>query len=321
MSFATRLPSWLRPPPVDLAIEITSRRVAVAQVSGGRADTAVSACGSDALPADALTPQFIGPNVVRKAAVLDAARRALERAGVKAPRRVALVVPDSIARVSLVTLDHVPEKAADLDQVIRFHVKKATPFPIEEARVSHAVVHADAATTTFAAVVARHDVLGDYEAIPAALGMHAGLVEIASFNLINAALASPTPPTGDWLLVSIAAEATTLAIMRGTSLMFYRHRTAVDNEPLSALVHQTAMYHEDRMGGTVFSRVVLCGAAAGVGGAEQVRRDLSLRLGLPADGIETRVSSAVRDRLSTTPDALDMLAAPMGLLLRERQVA
>ena len=317
MSAASRLPSWLTPSPVDLAIEISSRRVTVAQVAG----TAVAACGSEPLPPEAITPQFIGPNVELRQVVLDAARRALEHAGVKPAKRVALVVPDSIARVTLVSLEHVPEKAADLKAVLDFHVKKATPFPLDEARVGHTRIHADAAATTFAVVVTRLDVLSQYEAIPSALGMHAGIVELASFNMINAVLASPAPPGGDWLLVSIAAEATTLAIVRGSTLMFYRQRPTVDNEPLSALVHQTAMYHEDRMGGTAFSRVVLCGAAQGSGGAERVRSEIAARLGLPAEGIDARATAAVRTQLSSAPDLLDALAAPVGLLLRERQVA
>jgi Tfp pilus assembly PilM family ATPase len=307
MSAASRLPSWLTPSPVDLAIEISSRRVTVAQVAA----TAVAACGSEPLPPEAITPQFIGPNVELRQVVL----------GVKPAKRVALVVPDSIARVTLVSLEHVPEKAADLKAVLDFHVKKATPFPLDEARVGHTRIHADAAATTFAVVVTRLDVLSQYEAIPSALGMHAGIVELASFNMINAVLASPAPPGGDWLLVSIAAEATTLAIVRGSTLMFYRQRPTVDNEPLSALVHQTAMYHEDRMGGTAFSRVVLCGAAQGSGGAERVRSEIAARLGLPAEGIDARATAAVRTQLSSAPDLLDALAAPVGLLLRERQVA
>jgi Tfp pilus assembly PilM family ATPase len=321
MSAATRLPSWLSAPAVDLAIEISSRRVTVAQVSGGRGAEAVSACGSAALPAGAVTPAFTGPNIVTKDAVIEATRSAFERAGIKPPRRVALVLPDSVARLTLVTLEQVPARTADLEQLLRFHVKKATPFPIEEAHVGYAFVHREPAATTLAAVVTRHDVLAQYEAIPAALGVHAGLVEISSLNLINAVLASPDPPAGDWLLVSLAPEATTLAIMRGTSLMFYRHRATLDDEPLNALVHQTAMYHEDRMGGTVFSRVVLCGAPAGDEAAERARRDISARLSLPVGGVDARVTETVRDRLASAPDLRDALAAPVGLLLRERQVA
>jgi type IV pilus assembly protein PilM len=321
MSRATRLPAWLTPPPVDVAVEITSRRVTVAEVSAGEGAVVVSAFGSEALPPDAVTPAFVGPNVVKPEAVVIAMRQAFERAGVKPPRRVALVVPDSLARVSLVAFEQVPDKPADLDQLVRWQVKKATPFPIEDAQVSYVVAHAEPGSTTFAVTVARRDVITQYEAIAGALGMHAGLVDLSSFNLINAVLAAPAPPTGDWLLVSISAESTTLAILRGRALMFYRHRTAMEDEPLSALVHQTAMYHEDRMGGSAFSRVMLSSAALGPAGADGARREISLRLGVSADHVETRATAGLRERLAGMPGMLDALAAPVGLLLRERAVA
>lgn len=321
MSRATRLPAWLTPPPVDVAVEITSRRVTVAAVAAREGTVVVSAFASEALPSDAVTPAFIGPNVVKPEVVVAALERAFERAGVKPPRRVGLVVPDSLARVSLVAFEQVPPKPADLDQLVRWQVKKATPFPLEDAQVSYVVAHAEPGSTTFAVTVARWDVIAQYEAMASALGMHAGLVDLSSFNLINAMLAAPAPPTGDWLLVSISAESTTLAILRGRALMFYRHRTSMEDEPLSALVHQTAMYHEDRMGGSAFSRVVLSGAAAGPEGAEGARREIATRLRLSADHIETRATAGLTERLAGMPGMLDALAAPVGLLLRERAVA
>ena len=36
--------------------------------------------------------------------------------------------------------------------------------------------------------------------------LHAGLVDLATFNLINAVLAAGAPPSGDWLLVHVAAD-------------------------------------------------------------------------------------------------------------------
>ena len=52
------------------------------------------------------------------------------------PRRIGLVVPDLVAKVSLVRFEKVPPRAADLDQLVRWQVRKTAPFPIEEAQVS-----------------------------------------------------------------------------------------------------------------------------------------------------------------------------------------
>ena len=103
--------------------------------------------------------------------------------------------------------------------------------------------------------------------------------------------------------------------------MFYRHRGVVDEEPLSALVHQTAMYHEDRLGGERFSHVWLCGASF-AGGAADARREIAARLGVSA-GDRRRPIRRRRcgDRIDATPGTLDALAAPIGVLLRDRRAA
>lgn len=312
---------WLAAAPPSVAIEIASRRVTVAEVSRGSSPV-VSAFASEALPADAVSPALTGPNISNVALVASALGRALDRAGLKSTRRAALVVPDSVARVTLLTLDQLPPRQSDLDQLIRWQLKKATPFPIEEAQVSYFPAHTDGAGTTLAAVVARKDVVAQYEAVTTALGIHAGIVDLASFNIMNAVMRAGAATSGDWLLVCLAAEATSLAILRGQDLLFYRHRAAVDEEPLSALVHQTAMYHEDRLGGSQFARVWLCGAALAGSDtqADLARREITKLLSAPAEAVDIRGAADLGDG-PATPDVLDALAAPIGVLLRDRKAA
>jgi type IV pilus assembly protein PilM len=311
---------WLNTVAPNVAIEIASRRVTVVEVQGSGAQAAVTACASETLPADAVVPSLTGTNIVSPGVVADALRSAISRAGMRIPRRAALVVPDSIARVSLLSFEQLPAKAADLEPLIRWQLKKTLPFPIDEAQVSHSVASTIGASANVAAVVARMDVIAQYEAVAAAAGIHAGIVDVASFNIMNAVMAAHAGATGDALLVCLAAEATTLAILRGDQLLFYRHRTAVDEEPLSALVHQTAMYHEDRLGGSQFDRIWLCGAAL-ARSVDDARLDVSDRLGVPAEPVDVRSAAAVRTQIDSSPEMLDALAAPVGVLLRERRAA
>jgi Tfp pilus assembly PilM family ATPase len=299
-----------------VAIEIASRRVTVVAISPGA--PVVSAYASEPLPDGAVVPAPAGINVAQADVVTAALARALEHAGLGATRRAALVVPDSVARVTLLHFDQAPARPQDLDQLVQWQLKKATPFPIEEAIVSHAQTVADAAGLSVAAVVARRDVISQYEDIAAAAGIHAGIVDLASINVMNAITAAGASVPGDWLLVHLASEATTLAILRGSTLMFYRHRTSIDEETLSALVHQTAMYHEDRLDGRAFERVWLCG---GGHGADEARWQISSRLGIPVEAVDVRPAADLRDRAAATPEVLDALAAPVGLLIRERQAA
>jgi type IV pilus assembly protein PilM len=303
-----------------VAIEIASRRVTVAELAGARGRAAVSAYASEPLPVDAVTPGLVGVNIPSAPIVADALKRACEKAGIGSLRKAALIVPDAIARVSLLRFDEVPAKAADLDQLVRWQLKKATPFPLEEAKVAHLRANSHGGGTTFAAIVTRTDVISQYEAVVAAAGARAGIVDLASFNVMNAVMAAPktAESAGDWLLVCLAHEGTSIAILRGSELLFYRNRASIDEEPLSALVHQTAMFHEDRLGGSNFSHVWLCGAALTSGRAETARSEIAARLKISAELVDVRQAADLRDRITATPDTLDALAAPVGVLVRER---
>src|SRR4249920_1477061 len=89
------------PTPPTVAVELASRRLTVLEV--GRSARGVSVVGyaSEPLPDDAIVPALTGVNIPNVPAVADVLRRALERAGIRATSRAALIVPDSIARVSL----------------------------------------------------------------------------------------------------------------------------------------------------------------------------------------------------------------------------
>jgi Tfp pilus assembly PilM family ATPase len=314
------LSSLFAPPPPTVAIELASRRVTVVELAQGARGASVVGYASEALPADAIQPAATGVNIRNAGVVTDALGRALERAGVRSVRRAALIVPDSVARVSLLTFEHLPAKTADIDQLVRWQLKKATPYPIEDAQVTWFPAHRTPAAAVLGAVAARRDVIAEYESVASAVGVHAGLVDLACLNVMNAVITASAASPSDWLLITMAPEGTALAIGRGQDLMFYRQRPIVEEEPLTALVHQTAMYHEDRLGGTRFSRVWLCGGGVGRE-ADQTRTDIQKRLGVPVEHVDVRAVADLGGRIAASTDVLDALAAPVGVLLRDRKAA
>ena len=142
----------------------------------------MSAFASEPLAEGDVTPALTGPNVVNADQVTAALRRACERAGIRPPKRAALVIPDSAARVSLLTFEQLPQKATEVDQLIRWQIRKATPFPLDDAQVSHVITHQEPGATTVAAIVARRDVITQYEQAVLALGTHPGIVDLASLR-------------------------------------------------------------------------------------------------------------------------------------------
>jgi type IV pilus assembly protein PilM len=172
----------------------------------------------------AVVPSLTGHNIVDRAAVVDGIKAACERAGTR-PRRAALVIPDLSVRVSIVRFDQVPSKAEDLEQLIRWQVKKSSPFPIEDARVSYTPGQRGEHGQEFVVVVARREVIAEYESVCAEVGIHAGLVDVSTLSVVNLVLGSAAAAEGDWLVVHMRPDYTSLAIMRGGHLVFFRNRT------------------------------------------------------------------------------------------------
>lgn len=312
------LSSWLSSPGPDAAIEIAPEAVAVAVLGTRGGDPAVQAYASAPLPPGAVVASLSAHNVVDRAAVAEALRAACERAGQR-PRRAALVIPDLSARVSLVRFDQIPPRREDLDQLIRWQVKKSSPFPIEDACVTHSRGVRSGTGGEFVVVSARRDTIREYEAACEAAGIHAGIVDLATLSVVNLYLAGGSPPAGDWLIVHIRPDYTSVVIVRGTDLIFFRSRGEGDEEPLGDVVHQTAMYYQDRLDGQGFARVVAGGVSRTPGGVELARRDIEARLGQGVEPIDPARAAALGDRVSATPEQLAMLAPLAGMLLRSRR--
>ena len=168
--------------------------------------------------------------------------------------------------------------------------------------------------------VARRDIIESYERACEAAGVYAGHRRSGELQLINAVLATVAARRpADWLLVHVGADYARWRSCAGSDLIFFRTRSAAGDDELADLVHQTAMYHEDRLGGGGFSRVVLAGAALrGADEAELMRRRLEERLQSKVEALDFRGAVPMRDRIAAGPELLDALAPAIGVLLRER---
>src|SRR6185369_1197473 len=115
------------------------------------------------LPAGALVPSLTATNVHNRQAVVDVINRLLERTG--RPRRIGLIVPDLVAKVSFVRFEQPPARTADLEQLVRWQVRKTAPFAVEEAQVSFIPRLKAADGQEFIVSLARRSVVEEYESI------------------------------------------------------------------------------------------------------------------------------------------------------------
>lgn len=293
---------FMQPVPPDVAIEIDSTHVAAARLVWRGAVSTVVGHVVEPLAPGVVVPALAAANVSDVPVVGRAIAQALGRLGGRVSR-AALVIPDTAAKVSLIQFDTVPPNAADLVELVRWQVRKSAPFPIDQAVISFTPgIKPDAGGQEFVVTIARADVIEQYEQACALAGLHAGLVDIATFSILNGVLTGQAAPAGDWLLVHATPAYMSLAVLRGADLIYFRNREEESEGTLADVVHQTAMYYEDRLKGAGFNRVLLAGGA--VQGVDVVRRSLEQRL-------DVRIEPVPQ------PD----LASLVGILSRERKVA
>jgi Tfp pilus assembly PilM family ATPase len=319
----SRLASFLASAPPDAAVEITPEGVSVAALSMRGNEPIINAYAIEPLPRGAVQPSLAMHNIPDRAPVAAALSAACDTAGIR-PRRVALVIPDPVARVSLVPFDTVPPRRDDFDQLLHWQLRKSAPFPVEESVVSYSPGAVRASGREFVVEMARRDVIREYEGVCEDAGMHAGLVDLSTLSLANLFLSEAPPvgkpgaPSGDWLLVHMRPTYTSIALMRGQELIFFRTRSEGEVDGLEDVVHQTRMYYEDRLEGKGFRRVLLGGVAPPGVSLEGAREVLEVRLNATVEWIRV---AAPADRISVTPDVTAALTPLVGILMRTHREA
>jgi type IV pilus assembly protein PilM len=313
------LTAWLASPPPDAAVEIAPGRVSAVVVDARGTGAVVQGYATETLAPGVVTASLAGRNIHDHDAVGAAIRSVLSRVG-RRVGRVALVIPDAAAKVSLLHFDQVPSRHDDLDQLIRWQLRKSAPFSVEEASVSFTPCATNAGGAgDFLVVLARRAVVDEYERVCADAGVYPGLVDITSLCVLNLLLASASVPPGDWLAVYVRPGSTSIAIVRGRDLIFFRIRPEDDEETLTDVVHQTAMYYQDRLSGQGFSRVCLGGDGRSADAVDLARRSLEDRLGCRVDAIDATAVAGVSNRIAVSSDLLDVLAPLTGILLRAQR--
>ena len=252
---------WLRsrlldPTPPAAAIEVRSRSVGIVRLA--REGGTLAAAAALDLPEGAVRLSMTQPNVLDPAVFRDTLRSVLERAGALHVGRVALVLPDPVARVALLPSSEVAAKRRkQTEELIRFRLRKAVPFDIRDARVAFASPGSRTADSFLVAAIAR-PVLEGYEQACRDVGVEPGLVELSGLALLSAAFGSQPP--ADRLLVNWDEGYVTLLLARGEWPILVRTlagEAAGSPEEVAREAANTLLYYRERLGGTALAQVVV----------------------------------------------------------------
>lgn len=176
--------------------------------------------GIAGLNPETLVPVANGPNVADPADLgraLEAVAETLANGGA----RYGLLVPDGAARVSILSFETLPPNPREARALLRWRMKEALPFPLQEARISHQVVTREAERIEVLAVAAKASVLAEYER---ALEQVAGAPELVLPATLALLPLLPETEGAGQLLIHICSGSITTAVTVVNRLRLWRTR-------------------------------------------------------------------------------------------------
>jgi type IV pilus assembly protein PilM len=250
----------LRPSYPPVALEIDQREAVLVRVKPRRKERPLL----EAFQVRPLPEEGIVPSIAKAAGSqgsLAATIRSLFEATGTRPGRVSLILPDNLAKISIVTLPERPPSRKQLLEVLRFKLRRAVPFRMEEATLAYQILPGGTSegVDVLVAVMLR-SVVEQYEQPILAAGARPGLVELATssvFNLLRKRMASSANGGSDVALLNCSGSYFTLVIARQGRPVFFRCKSytpraeaAAGNGMIAREVASSLSYYEEKLQGT-----------------------------------------------------------------------
>jgi len=262
----------LRPKYPPVAVEVDRGQLTLVRVALRRRSRPVlESFRIQQAPEHAVGATIFKPNLGSLADLTRQARELFESSGTK-PGKVSLILPDNLAKVSIVTLPERPATRKQLREMLRFKLRRSVPFRLEEAAISSWALPGPGPELNLLVAVMLRSVVEQYEAAFEAAGARPGLVDLCTpslFNLARPGIAKAVSSGADAALLNCTRNYFTLMIVRADRVVFFRCKTYAGGEEADASGRLAVMareltsslsYYADKLGGsgvgTVFVRAV-----------------------------------------------------------------
>jgi len=265
----------LRPAFPPVAVEIDRGHVTLVRVATKRRGRPVlEAFRIQSAPEHAQGATMFRPNLGSADALTRQLRELFATSGTK-PGRVSVILPDNLAKVSIVTLPERPATRKALREMLRFKLRRSVPFRLEDAAISSYAIPGPGPEVHLLVAVMMRSVVEQYEAAFEAAGLRPGLVDLCTpslFNLARPELAKATAPGSDAALLNCTRNYFTLMIVRGDRVVFFRCKAYAGGEEddasgrlavLTRELKSSLSYYAEKLGGvgvgTLFVRAIAPG--------------------------------------------------------------
>jgi len=247
-------------PPV--AIEIDRADVSLVRVRPQKRERpAIEAFHVLAAPEGAGHASILKPGGGSAAELAKRLRDLFLQSGTK-PGRVSLILPDNLAKVSIVTLPEKPRTRKQLMELLRFKLRRSVPFRLEDAVLTASVLPGPGPEVGVLVAVMLRSVVEPYEAACEAAGGRAGLVDLCTpslFNLFRRDLTAAASKGADAALLNCTRGYFTLIVVRGNQLLFFRCKSYAGGGDGETSDHLAVMarelssslsYYQEKLAGT-----------------------------------------------------------------------
>jgi type IV pilus assembly protein PilM len=197
----------------------------------------------------AIAPGLNAPNIHDAGALRTAIGGALESLTGKS-RDVIAILPDSAIRVLLLEFETLPTKAAEVEPMVRFRLKKSLPFDVENAALSYDVRRDNDAVRVVAAVSPR-SVIEEYEAAFRDAGYSPGMIvpsTLAALGLVEGRRPTLVLKVDPLNITIAAAQNQELRLIRTLENPYGSEVTAAE---LAEAVLPSVVFFEDTFGANI----------------------------------------------------------------------
>lgn len=227
------------------ALGLEKGSAALVQLERGRGGFVIRRAAAVNLPADLITPSFDESNIADPNELLAAVSDLLTSAGLLRQRKWSVALPEATARTAVLIVEGAAGSRRELEEVLDWKMERSFGAPLSELRLAREQLAPNAqGQARYLVTAIRLSVLGEYEALFAALGWQAGLVlprHAGEEQWLN------NGHSGDGLLLTGHDEGFTAVLMRDNRPLTMRSvfcETAECDDEL----HRVLLFYRERSG-------------------------------------------------------------------------
>lgn len=246
----------------------------------GSRGSALRNLGVTGLDSGAINPSPTQLNITNRQEITQKLR-GLSRSVGGGAGRTALLLPDAIVRVAVLTFDTLPAKEQEREALLRWRMKDALGFPAEQATLSYQIMLSQPKAVEVLVIAIKTEVLRQYVEAIESIRAEAVLVLPVTMALLPLL---PEEVEGGQLLSHIHSGCVTTVVATGRRLRFWRSRRM--EHPGADSVIREALSESARAAASVRDRMKIeiqqAWYCARPDPGEHVAADLSRAVGCPA---------------------------------------